>query len=256
MARVSFPTSRASGSSMRSIAPLPSCFSTSTIRPRVRTRSCVPCSSEVMRRPEMESSSFSPVSFTKSATATVGRPPGICRSQTRQVARPATARPIRMKAVANAAIRRRRRGRYPQASGAKLREPGLPVPRSRRRILGQRRAHHLRHRPGNTGEPRSGSRRRRLRRLPHEVGLRLRGPRPGFGEGRPLHRPLPGEHLPEHHSRRPDVGPLVDRPPPPAPAPCRRGSRPRWIPPCPVGEPVRSRATSHDRPRRRKRSRA
>ena len=30
---------------------------------------------------------------------------------------------------------------------------------------------------------------------------------------RPLHRPLPGEHLPQHHPRRPDVGPLVDHRP-------------------------------------------
>ena len=85
----------------------------------------------------MQSSSFSPVSFAKSATATVGRPPGICRSQMRQVAKPATARPTqdergsdeRQPSQAAGAI-------YPQASGAKLREPGLPVPRPRRRILG------------------------------------------------------------------------------------------------------------------------
>ena len=59
----------------------------------------------------MESSSFSPVSFTKSATATVGRPPGTCRSQIRQVARPATVRPTRAPRPARTAIRRARRGR-------------------------------------------------------------------------------------------------------------------------------------------------
>ena len=59
----------------------------------------------------MPSSSGSPVSFTKSATATVGRPPGICRSQMRQVAKPATARPRTTKAVAKAVTRRIRRGR-------------------------------------------------------------------------------------------------------------------------------------------------
>ena len=59
----------------------------------------------------MPSSSLSPVSFVKSATATVGRPPGICRSQTRQVANPATARPTSTNAVAKIAMRRMRFGR-------------------------------------------------------------------------------------------------------------------------------------------------
>ena len=81
------------------------------MRLRVRTRRALDCSSEVMSSPERPSSSFSPVSFTKSATATVMRPPGTCLSQRRQVAAAATAKPTRMKAVANAVMRRRRRGR-------------------------------------------------------------------------------------------------------------------------------------------------
>ena len=59
------PTSRASGSSIRSTVSCPSCFSTSNIRLRVRTRNWFDCSSDVMSSPDRESSSFSPVSFVR-----------------------------------------------------------------------------------------------------------------------------------------------------------------------------------------------
>ena len=74
----------------------------------------------------MPSSSVSPVSFVKSATATVGRPPGICRSQTRQVARPAAARPSRRNAVPTSASLRKRRGRSTRRRAERSSESQVP----------------------------------------------------------------------------------------------------------------------------------
>ena len=71
---------------------------------------------------------------------------------------------------------------HPQSSGAKLREPGPPVPRPRRRILGKRRPHRLRHRARHTGQgrgcPRTG---RLLRRLPHGSVFVSTAPAAGVG---------------------------------------------------------------------------
>ena len=100
----------------------------------------------------MASSSLSPVSFVKSATATVGRPPGICRSQTRQVAKPARARPTAdAEAGQDSDAAHATRPIYQETGGAKLREPCPSVLRPRCRVLGKRRPHGLRHRSRNTG---------------------------------------------------------------------------------------------------------
>ena len=198
---------------MRSTAPLPSCFRTSTIRPRVRTRSWVPCSSEVMRRPEMESSSFSPVSFMKSATATVGRPPGICRSQMRQVAKPATARPTTRNAVPTDASLRRRRGRSTsrraERSSESQERPSLGLAPGSSDSAAAITFATGRGTPASFGDPTvAGTGAFGASHISSVSGsARLR---PRRWRRRPLHRPLPGEHLPQHHPRRPDVRPLVD----------------------------------------------
>ena len=165
-----------------------------------------------MSRPEIESSSFSPVSLAKSATATVTRSVGICRFQIPPGGDSGDGEPHEDE--------RGREGRdapvptralQPQACGAERCEPGRPVLGSRCRVLGKRRLHCPRDRPRHPTERRFPSHRQRsrLRRLPHEFGFCSRRLCSGNRGGRPLHRALPGEHLAEHHPRRPHVRPLV-----------------------------------------------